>query len=881
MTVGGGVGERDFLVLEVDFLGNMKEFEKKILPEAQRIAKDMEKELRIVPKMDLKDAEGGVSNLNETIKSRLRLSDTTFDGFFAKNLKKFRDFNEKANENLKSVGLTTRDISILLGAGLAGGTAFILRAALEFIGGAVQANFDLKEQINVTKETFGEAADEVLRFGRGAASSLAISNTAALEAASGFGLLFQNLNRSEAEAAKGGTALVQLAADIASFRNLDPNDVVQRLQSGLVGNLDALRRLGVFLNEDTVKAKALERGYVGLNEQLSQQDKIAATLRLTIEQTAKAHEDYLRTAESGANIQRRLNAQYQDSKAKIGGFFGTVGKAFVVGTEELIRNISSIPSDISQDLLNILTFGGEMDAQTKKQAESQKAFTDEVKRTKQAYKDLLELADRLGTGPEFVLPAELEERQKKVVELKRATERADREVAEAEFAEVLSGQRLADQQEETRHVLEGYIETSKEAVKATLDMKKAEISLEQAKLGSERAALGLERATRDHTEALSQQQAELRKVERGYTETYLAARQLAKAQREVESSLLGIEEAIDAVEGAEKDLQHAQRVATIVTRAYGAGSRASIAALEDVSDAELRLRRSRLSQKDSEDAVVDAQMGVVDAEEAAKVAAEQYAGTSKALVAAQDAVRDSGLEVRSAHLGVKSAALEVRDATIDAEEKTRIWRGTLKGFPADSEEARKALLALREAELADLRTVDSHIDATDRRKVAYEKYAEAVERVNNALVINKDLTPLAVEAEIGGLLPNLQGIALDFLGWNDQNPLPVNVKRMDRSVQESFAQHIADNPASVVGFQHGGFTDWPAGQKRLAWVHGQETIRNQEQERALANFGGGGPTTIHVQVVMPNGAILAETVLPYIRKLDQRLRPRQTSAPLN
>ena len=52
------------------------------------------------------------------------------------------------------------------------------------------------------------------------------------------------------------TSLRPLAADLASFNNIDPTEALDKLRSGLVGEAEPLRSVGVLLNEAAVQAKA-------------------------------------------------------------------------------------------------------------------------------------------------------------------------------------------------------------------------------------------------------------------------------------------------------------------------------------------------------------------------------------------------------------------------------------------------------------------------------------------------------------------------------------------------------------------------------------------------------------------------------------------------
>ena len=112
--------------------------------------------------------------------------------------------------------------------------------------------------------------------------------------------------------------LVRVAADFASFKDLSPDDVLEKLGSGLAGESEPLRALGVFLNEAKVKAEAMRLGLVGAHGELDDGAKVAARYSLIIGEMGEAYGDVSRTADSYANTQRRFAASTENLKAELG-----------------------------------------------------------------------------------------------------------------------------------------------------------------------------------------------------------------------------------------------------------------------------------------------------------------------------------------------------------------------------------------------------------------------------------------------------------------------------------------------------------------------------------------------------------------------------------
>lgn len=183
---------------------------------------------------------------------------------------------------------------------------------------AVKLASDMVETESKVKVVFGEMTDSVMKWSEGSAKSMQLSRQEALEAASTFGNLFIAMKIGRPEAAEMSTTLVQLAGDLASINNLDPSQVLVKLKSGIVGETEAVRDLGIDLRQTTVEAKAAEMGFQALNGQFAQGDLIAARYAIILEQTKVAQGDIARTGGALAGQWRELNAQWKDALATLG-----------------------------------------------------------------------------------------------------------------------------------------------------------------------------------------------------------------------------------------------------------------------------------------------------------------------------------------------------------------------------------------------------------------------------------------------------------------------------------------------------------------------------------------------------------------------------------
>ncbi len=183
----------------------------------------------------------------------------------------------------------------------------------------VNAARDMNETVNKTSVVFGNASDAVVAWSKDSAKAMGISTQQAQEAAGTFGNLFSTMGIGQAASAQMSQQLVGLASDLASFNNADPTDTLNALRSGLVGEVEPLRKFGVNLSEVTLKQKALEMGLISTtNGTLPPAIRTQAAYALILEQTTTAQGDFARTADGLANSQRTLNAEWQNTQAQLG-----------------------------------------------------------------------------------------------------------------------------------------------------------------------------------------------------------------------------------------------------------------------------------------------------------------------------------------------------------------------------------------------------------------------------------------------------------------------------------------------------------------------------------------------------------------------------------
>jgi len=244
-----------------------------------------------------------------------------------------------------------------IGQALFGAVTGGLRTMVAQIPLSIKATSNLTESINKAGVVFGANAKDILAWSKTAATALGQSQQQALEAAGSFGNLFTSMGVTRKESARLSVELVELASDLASFNNIRPEDALEKLRAGIVGETEPLRVLGININETVVKAEAMALGLGKGNKMLTDQEKILARYSIIMRQSANAQGDFARTSQDVANQQRILAAQIENSRAKFGQVFLPIYTEILRGLNLLMGQVAQQGDGIMRTLATAMVNG--------------------------------------------------------------------------------------------------------------------------------------------------------------------------------------------------------------------------------------------------------------------------------------------------------------------------------------------------------------------------------------------------------------------------------------------------------------------------------------------------------------------------------------------
>jgi len=176
-------------------------------------------------------------------------------------------------------------------------------------GDALETATAIEETANKFTTVFGPATQEVNGFIAENARLMGLTNQEAQDLIARTGQIVQGLGFSAEASADFSTEISKVAGDLASFNNMPTKEVLDAINSGLTGEREQLKQLGIVIQETDVQQKALNQTGKQSADALTDQEEATATLELITEKAGVAIGDLARTEDSAANKKRRLEAE--------------------------------------------------------------------------------------------------------------------------------------------------------------------------------------------------------------------------------------------------------------------------------------------------------------------------------------------------------------------------------------------------------------------------------------------------------------------------------------------------------------------------------------------------------------------------------------------
>ncbi|MVB11621.1 hypothetical protein CAFE_23430 [Caprobacter fermentans] len=259
--------------------------------------------------------------------------------------KAFQDFAKKSKDSTSSVKSHFSDLkSSILGAFATIGAGLGFKSAIQGIYNLAESASDLVEAQNVVESTFKTSAKSIEAWTDTTAESAGIGKTSATQWSGFMGAMLKSSGITESSAAAMSKSLVQLAGDMSSFYNVGTDEMWEKIRSGISGETEPLKQLGINMSEANLQAYAMSQGIDKSYSSMSQSEKTTLRYNYLLSVTKDAQGDFAKTSnDSMANQSRIFQMNIEDMKQ-------TVGAAFLPMINDMYKSLNPLIKEIAPQL---------------------------------------------------------------------------------------------------------------------------------------------------------------------------------------------------------------------------------------------------------------------------------------------------------------------------------------------------------------------------------------------------------------------------------------------------------------------------------------------------------------------------------------------------
>lgn len=280
---------------------------------------------------------------------------------FPSKIQKLITSTEKYNASARKATFTTGKFTSGLKALNVAAVAITFRKIGHFIAQAVTESNKYQEDLNLFTVALGQYADEAKEYAEYVSDIMGIDPAQWLRNQGIFNTLLTGFGDTAERAQLMSQNLTQLGYDLSSYANIPIEDAMQKLQSGISGELEPLRRLGYDLSQARLERTALNLGIKESVANMTQAEKAELRYYAIMTQVTTAQGDMARTLEAPANQLRILQAQLTQAARAIGNIFIPALNAilpYAIAVVQVIREIANALANLAGFKLTEVDYSG-------------------------------------------------------------------------------------------------------------------------------------------------------------------------------------------------------------------------------------------------------------------------------------------------------------------------------------------------------------------------------------------------------------------------------------------------------------------------------------------------------------------------------------------
>lgn len=276
---------------------------------------------------------------------------------------------DKAASAVKRTTASTAEYGTALGATLGSMGSFIGKLSMFALGfhvvkgvfdRAITLSNEYQENLNLFTVAMGTGTEAAYEYAQAVSEAVGIDPAEWMRNQGVFNTLIGGFGVAADRAEIMSKNLTQLGYDLSSFYNINTADALQKIQSGISGELEPLRRLGYDLSVTRLQQEALNLGITKSVNAMTQAEKAQLRYYAIMTQVTEAQGDMARTLESPANQLRILQAQVTMAARAFGNIFIPILNAvlpYLIAVAKMIRIVSAAIASLFGFKLTEIDYG--------------------------------------------------------------------------------------------------------------------------------------------------------------------------------------------------------------------------------------------------------------------------------------------------------------------------------------------------------------------------------------------------------------------------------------------------------------------------------------------------------------------------------------------
>lgn len=262
---------------------------------------------------DTKKVEDSIKHVTDTIKRESKKWDSETSG-------SFKSVEDSASGTSRFLGAAFQGAFQSLTNTITDATKRILKAFADWAMASIDMASDLEEVQNVVDVTFGgSGAEKIDKWAKNAGAQFGLTELQAKKFTSTLGAMMKSSGLTGDEIVNMSTDMAGLAADMASFYNMDFETAFQKIRSGLSGETEPLKMLGINMSVDNLNEYLSSIGSDKKFGDMTQAEQFLTRYQFLLQSTADAQGDFARTAgDSYANMNRQIETEMATLQANVG-----------------------------------------------------------------------------------------------------------------------------------------------------------------------------------------------------------------------------------------------------------------------------------------------------------------------------------------------------------------------------------------------------------------------------------------------------------------------------------------------------------------------------------------------------------------------------------